>query len=424
MMQLSMLDTIYARFYTLTQARLILLHPHSQYRSLFVARLLAAAPNHTFHYALRHDDIHLETFVRGILNVINARLPLFGAHLHNLDADAWNDGDLVLEAFIADLKTYGDTLLRLILDEYDCADPADEIQDFIEMLTPRLPPNVTLIINSRTLPRLPWLALIARGDALILKDDEIVVESRSNPAIQPHTRLEVRALGAGFVTLDERAIDAWEGHLPRLLFFFALDRPTITRSEICRAFWSELDTDQAVNVFHVTKRRLHKALDADILIHTDGSYRINPDLDVYYDVAEFVQQLLNGRDTTYPDRIGAYQRAIELYRGAFLLGHSDPWVIKRRAQYQHGYVEALDAVADYWLAQGRTEYALSVYQRAVLDDSARERIQRKLMRLYLTLGRRSEAAAHFQRLVDEAYRTQRDLEPETEAMRAEILLAK
>src|SRR4029077_14782627 len=82
-----------------------------------------------------------------------------------------------------------------------------------------------------------------------------------NNQTESNARVEIFGLGPGTVMLDSEPIDSWEGHLPRLLFFFALDRPVVTRSEICQAFWPELNTDQAVNVFHVTKRRLHKALD-------------------------------------------------------------------------------------------------------------------------------------------------------------------
>ena len=52
----------------------------------------------------------------------------------------------------------------------------------------------------------------------------------------------------------------------------------VTRADICQAFWPELPLDQAVNVFHVTKRRLHKALGFDVLVHEGGHYRVNPAL--------------------------------------------------------------------------------------------------------------------------------------------------
>ena len=65
----------------------------------------------------------------------------------------------------------------LILDEYDRSDTADDIQWFIERLTAHLPENCRLVINSRTLPRLPWVAMIAQGRALMLEDDQLIREN-------------------------------------------------------------------------------------------------------------------------------------------------------------------------------------------------------------------------------------------------------
>jgi two-component SAPR family response regulator len=218
--------------------------------------------------------------------------------------------------------------------------------------------------------------------------------------------------------MDDKPIDTWEGHLPRLLFFFALDRPVITRSEICQAFWPELDTDQAVNVFHVTKRRLHKALDMDVLVHLDGYYRINPDLDIDYDVMRFTSQLMDGRDTNNANRIAAWQKSIDLYRGPFLQGHNDRWILDRRADFQAGFLQALGEMAQYRLAEGRPEHALALYLRAVNENPRREDIHQIVMRLFTSLGRRSEAAAHYQKMLQEL---KSGIKPETRAVYEEIM---
>ncbi|MDZ4765010.1 MAG: bacterial transcriptional activator domain-containing protein [Chloroflexota bacterium] len=418
------IEQIYAHFCSITDVHAILLHPRSRYRSLLVARLVSDPELRSFYYALSHNDIRLDSFVTGLMNEIAAQFPLFGYHLNQLSGTDWNDFSQLLSAFTADLAELGNEPFLLILDEYDYTDTADAIQTFVEGLIIRIPSHGKIVINSRTLPRLPWLSLMASRHAMILDDDQTVVEHFYNPPKQSTDMLDVRALGPGFVTFNGHTVDIWEGHLPRLLFFFALDRPVITRSEICQAFWATLDAEQAVNVFHVTKRRLHKALNTDVLIHEDGIYRINPNLDLHYDAAEFVTLLLNGRDIANPNRIDAYQRALELYRGAFLLGHSDRWIVERRAHYQIGYLEAINAIAGHWLADQRPEHALSVYQHALVDAEWRETIQCKIMRLYLLMGRRSEAAAQLQRVIEEAHRANRPLETETEQIRIEILAAK
>ncbi|NWF67795.1 MAG: hypothetical protein HXY40_01795 [Chloroflexi bacterium] len=331
--------------------------------------------------------------------------PTFGRHVNMLPGAAWENTDahfeLLLNTFARDVSELSDQPFFLFLDDYDRGDTADDLQQFVEGLVMRLPERCCIVLNSRTLPRLPWVSLTARGYAVLLNDDMLLqcdfygVERKESKY-----KLDVYALGPGFVLMDGRAIDTWEGHLPRLLFFFALDRPIITRSEICQAFWPELDTDQAVNVFHVTKRRLHKALNMDVLVHDDGYYRVNPELGVYYDVMEFVTTLMDGRNINHPNRVEAYQHAINLYRGPFLQGHNDQWIVSRRQDFRAGYLEALSFMAAHWLQHGKREHALSLYQRALQEDINRDDIHQQILLLYVALGRRSEAAAHYYRTLD------------------------
>jgi len=403
--------------------RVVLLHPRSRYRSVLVARLINDPELQTLYYAMGPDDVSVPAFLAGLMHDLGDQHPTFGHNL-NLVPDRLGAGDLEpwLEALAADLREWTTEQFLLILDEYDRSDSADDIQRFIEMLIPRLPQHCRLVINSRSLPRLPWVALMARNQAILLEDDRLITEdfySRQHAQVTPD--LEVTALGPGYVSLSNDLITTWEGHLPRLLFFFALDRPTVTRSEICQAFWPELDTEQAVNVFHVTKRRLHKALGEDILIHENGYYCINPALNVNYDVIAFVGALVKGRNAPTGDRVGFWQQAINLYRGPFLQGHDDPWIVARRADLRCGYMEAVTEMAEVRYSKGHTEHALQLYLRALSEDNTRQDLHRRVMQLFAEMGRRSEAAAHYQQ-------TQRELESlglsfsqETEAIYQQII---
>ncbi|HVU10928.1 MAG TPA: BTAD domain-containing putative transcriptional regulator [Phototrophicaceae bacterium] len=415
----AIVEQIYETFKSyLDNTRTILLHPNSRFRSVLLAHLLNSSDYKTFYYALGPDDISVPSFLDGITHDIANQNPMFGRHINMLEPEDYNNLGKLLDTFIQDLADLSPEPYILILDEYDRSDVADDIQWFIERTIARMPAHCRIVINSRTLPRLPWVSMIAQGRALILEDSKLIHENFYD--IQGHGRqtLEVYALGPGFVLFNDKPIDTWEGHLPRLLFFFALDRPVITRSEICEAFWPELDTDQAVNVFHVTKRRLHKALDMDVLVHLDGYYRINPELDIDYDVMHFASRLMDGRDRNNPNRIAAFQKSIDLYRGPFLQGHSDRWILDRRVDFQAGYLEALNEMAQHRLAEGRPEHALGLYQRAVNENMNREDIHREIMKLYTRLGRRSEAAAHYQRMTQEL---NNKLAPETRALYEEIM---
>ncbi len=404
----------------------VLLEPASRYRSMLVAYLIAASSQPVFYYAMGPDDVNVASFLTGLTHDLANQHPTFGRHLNQAYFGV-GAGDVnfvaLYEALVADIAELSDEPFLLILDEYDRTDGADDIQALIEQVILRLPEHCQLVINSRTLPRLPWVSLIAQRRAIILRDDTLVTENFYGlPTAEGEMHLDVYALGPGRVVVNGATVDVWEGHLPRLLFFFALDRPVVTRSEICQAFWPDLENDQAVNVFHVTKRRLHKALQFDILVHEDGYYRINPNVSIYYDIMDFAGALVRGRAATDDqERAALWQHAIDLYKGPFLQGHNNDWILQRRTDYQMGYLEALSEMARIHLAQERPEHALGLLLRAVAENDLYEPVHRQIMELYAKLGRRSEAAAHYQKLVEQLKAEGRKPEEETRALYERIV---
>lgn len=397
-------------------SRVVLLHPRSRYRSMLVAQLMNDPDTQVFYYAMGPDDVNVRSFLSGITHDLANQQPTFGRYLNQIHFETQDDDELLLDAFVADVRDLSDEPFLLILDEYDRTDSADDLQAFVEQVILRLPAKCQLVINSRTLPRLPWVSLIAQKKAIILEDDILVSSNFYDMRDDGQHHLEVYALGPGYVLLNGQPVDTWEGHLPRLLFFFALDRPVVTRSEICQAFWPDLDNDQAVNVFHVTKRRLHKALDFDVLVHEAGYYRVNPDVSIYYDIMAFVGALVKGRSPETEDKAAVWQEAIDLFRGPFLQGHSDSWIVERRRDYQTGYLEALSEMAQIRLEEGRQEQALGLLQKAVAENDRYEPIHRQIMQLYADLGRRSEAAGHYQKLVEKLKSDGQDPETETKEL--------
>jgi DNA-binding SARP family transcriptional activator len=402
-------------------ARVVLLHPESRYRSVLVAQLMREPGLRVFYYAMGPDDVNVHSFLAGITHDLASQHPTFGRYLNRIRFEEQGSTEEILEAFVADLSDLSDEPFLLILDEYDRTDGADDIQAFVSQIILSAPAHCRLIINSRTLPRLPWVSLIAQRKAVILKDDLQISSNFYGMRADGEFHLEVFALGPGYVLLNGEQVDTWEGHLPRLLFFFALDRPVVTRSEICQAFWPDLDNDQAVNVFHVTKRRLHKALDFDVLVHGDGYYRVNSQVSVYYDIMSFASALVKGRSPETEDKVAVWQEAIDLYRGPFLQGHSDKWIIDRRADYQRGYLEALSEMANIRLEEGRQEHALGLLLRAVAENDRYEPIHRQIMQLYANLGRRSEAASHYQKLSEQLRMDGEEPERETSELYASIM---
>ena len=393
-------NSAYERFLRYADdAKIVLLHPQSRLRSITMARLLGDGDRSAFYYALDVDDINLRNFLTGILGSLARQHASFGRQLNVLSSKALSEPykrlDLILRAFIAELTELADGEFWLVLDEFDRADLADDVLRFVERLSYHAPDRCKIVLNGRSLPRMPWLSMIARGHAVILRDGHIAREGIYGRRNANGASLKALSLGPGFVFADDYLVDNWEGHLPRLLLFYALDRPAVTRNQICETFWPKLDLDQAVNVFHVTKRRLHKAVGMDVLAHDGTYYRIGRDTPFYFDAFEFVEALLEGRYGEPANPFELWQRVAKLYRGPYLQGHNDGWILERRESYQQAYIEALENIAEIWEARASHELALHTLTRAIETDFSQEDIHLKLLRLYAKLGRRAEAVAHF-----------------------------
>lgn len=419
------LERVYDTFqHFAAEARIILIHPESRYRTALVSRLISADDMPVFYYAMSADDIDLPTFISGFTHDIAEQVVSFGTATNSIQHHHYADRHKLLNAFQQDLMALSDEPYLLLFDEFDRSRMGDDLQNFFDLLIDYLPSHVKLVISSRDLPRLPWMSLIAQRRAIMLCDESPIQSDFYRNQTYENTRVEIQGLGPGHVMVDGELVEAWEGHLPRLLLFFALERPLISRAEICASFWPELNTDQAVNVFHVTKRRLHKALDSmklDVLIHEDGSYRVNPALNIRYDVVDFVSALVEARLAPEETRIAAWQRVIEKYPRPYLQGHSEGWIVRRRQEYQAGYLEAMLEMATFRINENRPESALSLLQTASKENMRRQDIHRRIMQLYAELGRRSEAAGHYQRMQESLTDQKITLEPETVKLYQELM---
>jgi DNA-binding SARP family transcriptional activator len=422
------LDSSYKTFFThAPNAKLILLHPESKLRTVLMAKLMSDNKHRAISYALSPDDVTLQTFVNSLTRHLADYFPLFGRHTYMLPQsiyeNAYESADAIVQTFAQDLAEITQDEFFLILDEYDRSDRADEVQIFVEKLSANLPENIRLVINSRTLPRLPWAAMIAHGRATLLRDSELVMDNFYGIKNERGVNgIEISALSRGDVIIQNRKIDGWEGHLPRLLFFFTLDRALVTRSEICRSFWPGLDEDQAVNVFHVTKRRLHKAMEYDALVHDESYYHINWELPLYYDIIEFSHMLLVGRTTTdATTRVKAWERAVEIHRAPFLYDHTEDWILQRRKEFKVGFAEAIRNLVVVYSDTKREDEALMLLNKGINLDIHNEDYHRDLMRLYAKLGRRSEIASHYQRLSDIFRQQNHSFSDETHQLYQELM---
>ena len=115
-------------------------------------------------------------------------------------------------------------------------------------------------------------------------------------------------------------------------------------------------------------------------------------------MAEFENLTRIGPSPPNPsDHISALQQAVALYRGDFLDGFYDDWVLSERYRLESLYCDALAGLMAAREALGEHEAVLAVALRLLEQDSLREDAHRAAMRAYCRLGQRQAALAQYGR---------------------------
>jgi hypothetical protein len=243
---------------------------------------------------------------------------------HNLD----------LEQAQQQLNLNGDALL---LDEFDTV--ATEAQ--ADLLTALLDTTQRIVIISRSVPQ------------CLIQVPTLKAMTAFLPVSEPHlfydygaydTLLEVYAMGKGHVIINGRFIQNWIGTLPHILFMFIVDRRMITRQNVFDSLWPDIDKREATNIFHVTKRKINSIIGEDIILYSDGFYRLRDDVTLAYDVATLTHAI---QSSVFDQNIAALHQAEYLYGEDFLSDFTQTWAEQRRLELREDFSSALLEASQY-----------------------------------------------------------------------------
>jgi len=223
--------------------------------------------------------------------------------------------------------------------------------------------------------------------------------------------LRVLALGPAQVFAGEREVpaSAWTYRKARELFFYLLDRPEATKAAIGLDLWPDASAEQLRNYLHRSLHFIRQALgSADRIVFAHGAYRINRDLPLRYDVAEFEAGLRGAAALGPPTALTAecraalmalLDRAVRLWRGEYLADlDAGEWAILRREELRLAYLRGLLDLGQAHLLDGRYAEAAAVYRRALAEDPYLELAERELMRCLARQGESGGALRRYREL--------------------------
>lgn len=385
--------------------KVVLLYPWANFRNVFLSYFLNDIGEGLLYHRIPDEADNLQVWVKGLLEELQLVLDDFGGQL----AEALEGGAAqeLGAALAADLGLLDLERAVLFLDELDRVPQDAEFRAFMTALVDNLPAHAQLAVNSRLLTYEPWINWVNRDQAVVLG-----TASRSNNLMftkeaTPKPQLEVYAFGRGHAISNGREIRSWDGALPRNLFFYFFDNPLVTRDQIFEIFWPKLSIKDATNVFHVTKRKITERISMqvddeknyELTTYSAGFYVPSDKIVRHYDVADF-EQAMEGAlmsDDLHEKEV-LFRHAVDIYKAPFLHTVKLAWVDARRKQLQTMYAEALFGLANLQAGRGDWERALGSYIKVLRESPQREDVHRKVIQMYINIGRNDDARQQFNML--------------------------
>ena len=177
-----------------------------------------------------------------------------------------------------------------------------------------------------------------------------------------------------------------------LLAYLILNRgKSQPRNRLVELFWGDRPEEKARGSLSTALWHISHCLPEKKYILSDvTSVQFNPDLDLCLDSEQFIDLI------SHNDIIGL-QSALALYKGDFMDGFYDDWIIQERYRLESLYLDGLARLMSAFEMKMEYNAALETALRLLTLDSLREDAHRVAMRVYCQVGQRNAALEQYQR---------------------------
>ena len=230
-------------------------------------------------------------------------------------------------------------------------------------------------------------------------------------------------LGKFRLTIGELSVKLSASRGVSLLKYLLLHyRQSTSREVLMDLFWPEAESETARNnlnvAIHSLRKTLRKTVSRPVITFQDGTYGLEPNLQVWLDVEEFERCVRTGQRLEVREQLTAavteYETAISLYQGDFLEQNPyEEWTVLERERLRIAYLDTLDRLSQIYLNQERYAACMTICQLILARDGCREDTHCLLIRCYSRQGQYHLAMRQYQICV-EVLRAELDVEPALE----------
>ena len=219
----------------------------------------------------------------------------------------------------------------------------------------------------------------------------------------------VHMLGAFSVMIGDSMVKLPVSRGLSILKYLLLHHKQITLREVLMdVFWPDAEPETARNNLNVAMHSLRKALrtviSLPVIVFENGTYGLEPNLQIWLDVAEFESCVKTGQRLEARNQLTAavadYEAAISLYQGDFLEQNLyEEWTVFERERLRIAYLDTLDHLSQIYFNQERYAACITICQLILSRDRCREDAHCLLMRCYSRQGQYHLALRQYQTCV-------------------------
>jgi predicted ATPase/DNA-binding SARP family transcriptional activator len=226
------------------------------------------------------------------------------------------------------------------------------------------------------------------------------------------SRLALSLLGPPQIEVDGQPVKLDRRKAIALLAYLAVTGESQRRDSVVNLLWPESDSSRGRAALRRTLYALNQALAGDWLAVDREEVGLDPEADLWVDVAQFQAHLAECERHGHPVAqvcpacVSPLAEAVGLVRGEFLSGFSlkdsfnfDDWQLFQAEQLRRELAGALERLVEWHSRQREFEPAAGYARRRLALDPLDEAAHRQLMRLYTWSGRRTAALRQYEECV-------------------------
>lgn len=141
---------------------------------------------------------------------------------------------------------------------------------------------------------------------------------------------------------------------------------------------------------------------ADFILTKNGTYSLNPDVEIITDYEQFEHFYQKGCESaSAEDKLKYYLKAFQLYKGEFLQRFSDTtWVTPLSTYYHNQYIKLIHAIISVCQQEEIYSYAADILKKACAVAKYEESLYVSLMRTLIHIENYKEAVDTYNALLD------------------------